>query len=436
MRDPRLLSITLMSLIVSALGLARPTAHTALAAERAAPRMTYGQARDFLVKYTKVIELTNEDGGRVAICPEYQGRVMTSTCEGFDGQSLGWINRAFIERGENNTHFNNYGGEDRFWLAPEGGQYSLWFAPGAKQTLANWLTPSDLNEGAFQVTSDDKSPFYGLARKMHLSNATGTQFTVDVSREIHILSALNFGELFGQEAKSAVTAGALKLVGFKSVNTITNRGAPMTKEKGLFSIWSLGMFPPGPRTKIIIPYKPGSEPEMGPVVKSDYFGDVPASRLRVTDDAIWFTGDGQFRSKIGVSQHRVKPVAGSIDPDAGILTLVHFTMPDDPTAYAYLNNGWELPQRQPYVGDVINSYNDGPPEPGKPSLGGFYELESLSPGAQLPTGKSLSHVHSTFHIQGSLPALVQVAKAALGINIPGPAQAPLVRGKNDEARTQ
>ena len=42
-------------------------------------RMKYSQARDFLVKHTKVIEMTNEDGGRVAICPEYQGRIMTST---------------------------------------------------------------------------------------------------------------------------------------------------------------------------------------------------------------------------------------------------------------------------------------------------------------------------------------------------------------------
>ena len=74
-------------------------------------------------------------------------------------------------------------------------------------------------------------------------------------------------------------------------------------------------------------------------------------------------------------------------------------------------------QQEPYRGDVFNSYNDGPPEPGKPAMGGFYELESLSPAAQLPTGKSLSHTHSTFHIEGDPAALARVAKAALGVDI-------------------
>src|SRR6266581_844212 len=80
-----------------------------LAADRPEHPMTYGQARDFLTKHTKVLELSNEDGGRVAICPEYQGRVMTSTCGGLDGKSFGWINRTFIEKGSKDAHFNNYG---------------------------------------------------------------------------------------------------------------------------------------------------------------------------------------------------------------------------------------------------------------------------------------------------------------------------------------
>ncbi len=66
---------------------------------------------------------------------------------------------------------------------------------------------------------------------------------------------------------------------------------------------------------------------------------------------------------------------------------------------------------------MFNSYNDGPPEPGKPALGGFYELESLSPAAQLPTGKSIGHSQTTFHIEGDPSALARVAKAALGVDI-------------------
>jgi len=93
--------------------------------------MSYADAKEFLAKHTKVVELTGKSGGRVLVCPEWQGRVMTSACAP-DGLSFGFINREFIEAGEPNKHINNYGGEDRLWLSPEGGQFSLWFKPGVK----------------------------------------------------------------------------------------------------------------------------------------------------------------------------------------------------------------------------------------------------------------------------------------------------------------
>jgi len=102
--------------------------------------MSYSQAKQFLSQHAKVLELTNGNV-RVAVCPEYQGRVMTSTCDGDSGASFGWINQKFITAGQPDPHFNNYGGEDRLWLSPEGGQFSLWFAPGAKQDLDHWFTP-------------------------------------------------------------------------------------------------------------------------------------------------------------------------------------------------------------------------------------------------------------------------------------------------------
>ncbi len=382
----------------------------------AAERATYGEDFNFLVSHTKVIQLTGENGQRVAICPEYQGRVMTSSTNDLDGLSHGWVNREFISRGTPDKHFNNYGGEDRLWLGPEGGQFSLWFAPGAAQTLANWYTPPALNDGAFQITSKDTDPHYRLSRRVRFQNTSRTPFDVEVHREIHLQKIHHFGKLFGGEAESAVADGKLRLVGFQTINTVVNLGPPMSRDKGLLSIWSLGQFPAGAQTSIIVPYKDADDPALGPVVNSDYFGAVPPDRLRVNSQAIWFSGDGKYRSKIGVSQARAKPIAGSIDLENGVLTLVHFSMPDDPTKYGYVNNNWG-PQKQPYQGDVFNSYNDGPPEPGKPALGGFYEIESLSPAAQLPTGKAIAHTQSTFHIEGDKAALARVAKAALGVDI-------------------
>jgi hypothetical protein len=376
----------------------------------------YGQARDFLVARTKVVELTGENGERVAICPDYQGRVMTSTTGDIQGRSLGWINRSFIEKGTPDRHFNNYGGEDRIWLGPEGGPFSLWFAPGAAQTLNNWITPAGLNDGAFQIVSSNDQPYYRLSRQIKLTNAARTSFDLEVTREIHLQKAHHFGELFGTDAASALTGGRLKIVGFQTINTITNRGPAMSREKGLVSIWSLGQFPAGPRTYVIVPYKSGDPSTLGPVVNSEYFGPVPQDRLRVSSQAIWFLADGRYRSKIGVPQPRVKPMAGAIDMAQGVLTIVHFTMPEAPADFSYVNNVWGR-QAEPYQGDVFNSYNDGPPEPGRPALGGFFELESLSPAAQLPTGKSISHTQTTFHIEGDAVSLARVAKAALGVDV-------------------
>jgi len=408
------MSLPLFAALMGVSALLSATVHTGLLT--AAEPMNYGAIRDFLVAHTKVVELTGEQGERIAICPDYQGRIMTSTCGDLEGRSLGWVNKAFIEKGTPDPHFNNYGGEDRLWLGPEGGPFGLWFAPGVEQDLNHWLTPPALNEGTFAISSDKELPYYRLTAKLKLQNAARTQFDLELSREIHLQKLHHFGKLFGSEAQSALSAAHLKMVGFQTINTITNRGPAMTREKGLVSIWSLGQFPAGPRTQIIVPFKGADDTALGPVVNSDYFGRVPADRLRVAAHAIWFSGDGKYRSKIGVPQPRAQQVAGSIDPDNGVLTLVHFSMPSDPTAFSYVNNNWGR-QTEPYRGDVFNSYNDGPPEPGKAAMGGFYELESLSPAAQLPTGKSIGHTHTTFHIEGPTAALARIAKEALGVEI-------------------
>ncbi len=161
------------------------------------------------------------------------------------------------------------------------------------------------------------------------------------------------------------------MVGIETANKLVNRGPAMHKDSGLVSMWVLGMLVAGPDTVIIVPYHAGDERELGPVVKADYFGVVPPERLKVTPEAILFRGDSHWRSKIGVSQRRGKPIAGSIDFRAGVLTLVSFDLPDDPTAKLYMNNSWGEHQDHPYVGDVFNSYNDGPPGPGQAQLGAF-----------------------------------------------------------------
>ena len=160
-------------------------------------------------------------------------------------------------------------------------------------------------------------------------------------------------------------------------------------------------------------------------MKSDYFGAIPPERLKILPEAILLRADAKWRSKIGTSQQRARNVLGSIDFGAGVLTIVEFSMPDDPAKKLYMNNMWELPQAHPYRGDVANSYNDGPTEPGKPGMGNFYEIESLSLAAPLKQNEILEHHHRTLHIQAELPVLAGLAKEILGVDLEAVRQAML-----------
>ena len=87
---------------------------------------TFGDDVAFLQMHTDLVVLGDETGeAQVAVSPAMQGRVLTSTAAGGEGPSFGWINRAVIASGERQEHINVFGGEDRFWLGPEGGQYSV-----------------------------------------------------------------------------------------------------------------------------------------------------------------------------------------------------------------------------------------------------------------------------------------------------------------------
>ena len=82
----------------------------------------------------------------------------------------------------------------------------------------------------------------------------------------------------------------------------------------------------------------------------------------------------------------------------------------------YVNSMWEL-QELPYSGDTINSYNDGPTEPGGKALGGFYEIETSSPALALAPGESGTHTSRTIHLEGDRAQLDAVARRVLGVGL-------------------
>ncbi len=377
------------------------------------PRVNAGNFGDdvqFLKKHTDLVVLSDKQGqAKVAVSASYQGRVMTSTARGDSGLSFGWINRELIESGKLLPHMNAFGGEDRFWLGPEGGQFSIFFAKGAKFELADWFTPAVIDSLPFKLVSESRSRAKYTA-EFGLTNYFGTQFQVAVNREVRLLDAAIAWKKLGVKPAEGVN-----LVGFETDNQIRNAGKnAWKKDTGLLSIWILGMYNPSPSATIVVPIKSGSEAELGKKVTSDYFGEVPSDRLVVRDNVIFFSADGKYRSKIGISPKRSKSVLGSYDADNHVLTVVQFSQPAGVTDY--VNSLWKL-QDNPYGGDAANCYNDGPPAPGAKPLGPFYELESSSPAAALPPGKKLTHVHRTIHLSGPESALDPVARATLGVSI-------------------
>ena len=365
----------------------------------------------FLKAHTRAIILTTANGlAQVAVNADLQGRVMTSTADGPNGLSFGWINREALSAGGNNLHMNAFGGEDRFWLGPEGGQFSIFFKARDPFDLDHWFTPPPINEGAYDIVSRRADRIH-FRRAMHLVNYSATEFDLELNREVRILKADEVAA-FGVPVPDGV-----KLVAFASDNKITNTGTKAwTKDTGLLSVWILGMFNPSPATTIVVPFKPGPEAELGPIVNDTYFGKVPADRLvvRGEDGVLFFSGDGKFRSKIGIPPRRVKPFAGSYDAANKVLTIIHVTVPEG--AKDYVNSMWKI-QEDPFSGDVVNSYNDGPASPGAKPLGPFYELESSSPAAALKPGETLTHVHATLHFQGPEEALDEIARKVLGVGL-------------------
>jgi hypothetical protein len=396
--DSIIMAATLIPMAIGAVALSQPR------------RATFGDDVAFLKRYAEVIVLAREhESARVAVTPSWQGRVMTSAVDGDAGASFGWINRGLIASRTLQAHMNPFGGEDRFWMGPEGGQFSVFFARGAKFDLAHWFTPAPFDTEPFRVTSQsgDRATF---SSNFRLTNYSGTAFAVSVVREIRLLPAAEAWKRLGLQASQGV-----RLVAYESDNTITNVGRnPWKKASGLLSIWILGMFNPSLSTNMVVPVRSGPESQLGPKVTSDYFGPVPPDRLAAGEAVIFFRGDGRFRSKIGISPRRSIGVLGSYDSENRVLTIVQFTQPAEATDY--VNSLWRL-QEHPYAGDVANAYNDGPPAPGAAPLGLFFELESSSPAAALPPGGSLSHVHRTIHLVGDESALDAVARATLRVSL-------------------
>ncbi len=368
---------------------------------------TYGYDRDFLAERgIRTVELVSADGmSRVLTVPAWQGRVVTSTSGGRAASGYGWINHPFIASGEFNPQFNSYGGEERFWIGPEGGPFSWFFRKGEEQVYAHWKVPSVLDSDPFAVEAvSDTAVKY--AARASLENASGRRFEIGFHREVALVGREEVEGLLGVRLGEGV-----RTVVYRTDNSLTNEGSfAWKRETGMPSVWLLGCFNPTPTTTVFIPYDPACQ---GRIVKDDYFGVMPPERLKVKDGMVYFKIDGSFRSKIGLPAGSAKDVCGSYDSALGVLNILKYTVPSGPCDY--VNSQWGE-QDDAFGGDVINSYNDGPTETGV-VMGPFFEIETSSPAAALEPGQTLTHTQYTMHLEGAPADLEPVVRAVFGVSL-------------------
>ena len=371
---------------------------------------SFGEVVSFVNQHSKLLVLSDDGSDAlIAVWPAMQGRVLTSSAAGPGGQSFGWFNRELIGSGKVQQHFNAVGGEDRIWVGPEGGQFSVFFAPGAPFDLDHWYAPSPLDTEPFKIVNQTKTSV-AFRRVFGLTNYSGTKFELQIDREVRLLSD---AEIWHDLRVSAVSG--VRVVGFESENKLTNLDeTSWNRETGMLSLWVLGQFHTTQQTTIVLPIREGSPADLGIPVTTDYFGTVPEDRISVKSNVVFFKADSNYRSKLGLSPQRAKGILGSYDAQNHVLTIVQYSQPSEPAEY--VNSAWKI-QKDPYRGDVANCYNDGPPSAGKPQLGRFYELESSSPARILKSHETVEHTQRTIHVLGTGQQLDAITRATLGVGL-------------------
>ena len=133
--------------------------------------------------------------------------------------------------------------------------------------------PAVIDSIPYDVAQSDKSKAV-FTQKATLTNYSGTIFNINIERSVSLLSR--------QAAETKINAAipeGVHMVAFETENKITNSGdRDWSKDKGVLSIWLLGMFTPSAKTTVIIPFQ--GVPGARSFITDNYFGTVPRSGYR------------------------------------------------------------------------------------------------------------------------------------------------------------
>ena len=368
------------------------------------------------MKFAEVVQLlknSNNDAfvleGRrkdkqVLVCPNLAGRVMGTTYQGDEGQIGGFVNVEALKNGMNET-WNNWGGEERHWLCPEGGQFGLMFG-GKQNCFDNYAVPDGMNNAEYELIDQTLSrSSLTMKASLTLINAMDTKFDLECVRRITALDGCPYLTEVDPE---------VDFVGFESESTATNIGSKAwIRQTGCLAHWHLGQFSAGPRVIVIIPFRQGDLAD--PPVCEDYFrdfcigGQMAPERLWIKDSFVLSKADGKYQTKIGQQRSRAMGLLASYNLDSNEMILIDY---DYYPNLEYAASYW-YEQTDPFNGDCASFFCEGPEARGEPD-GRFYELESMSPAMLLSPGQSFTFRTRTIHIKGPGKLMAALCRRQLG----------------------
>jgi hypothetical protein len=409
--------------------------------------VSYRDGINYLKSKTNVLELHNRFGGRVAVCPDWNGRVMTSTCDGADGSSFGLININAVENDSRGGFHFFCGGEDQLTFVPDCGPFNIHYTVELSEKDVPILVPAGFREGAFQTDSLPQDNELRLRRSVQMTNLAGTPFDLDIVRTIRILDLNSIRSAFGNAVAVSLEQADVSYIGFTTANSMLNCGTASSLLSGLVSMRIQAMFNAGPATVAVIPFQPGGDDELGPAVQTEFFGSSPHGRFRSLPSAVLLRCDGKHRCQASVFPKRAVPYIGAVDFREGTLTLLTFALPKNEAASYYRGSNYggvssyTVPEfsdaRRHFLGqsagtpavrelsapsfsrtaaplddegEVLRAYNHGPSFPGEDEYALFYEFDVFSPTKELVKGESQTHHQYTLHINAdnrTLSFLVQ-----------------------------
>lgn len=356
---------------------------------------TYEEILTRVSKHKNVFELTSDDGiSRILVCPELQGKIITTTYGGKSGTSMGWINEDAINA--NGIKMQILGGEERLWFGPLGSQHSFYYQQIEPLNEDNWQVPKNISSSSYDLESFTSKQIV-LSISMHLKNFIGTEFTFDVLRKISLLDKKDIANHLNFTFDDTISH-----VAYETNNVITNNNnSAWSKETGLVSIWSANMFAGTDATVVAIPLV--SKASYKDIHK--YFNSLDSTRLKIFNNTLLFKADASYRSKVGIPFSFATDLFGSYSKKHNRLTLVQYNKGETDQ---YSNSNVSF-QQDPYKhGEVIPIYNNGK---------NFYELESVSASLALAPKENLTHYHRVYHFTGDKVKLNKIAKVLLRIEL-------------------